>query len=101
MNNRLDNARERFAEAAQRARQRLGQVFPAAGGEGDASGPAFKERFGEAWERLRGGCEHLASDWGERTAGLTSWVRAHPGRSVVAAAVVGFVLGLLTRRSSR
>ena len=59
-----------------------------------------REHYDEAGERLRVGYDRAHERAGEVGSDLESFVRQHPGRAVLTAAGVGFLLGLLFRRRS-
>ena len=59
-----------------------------------------REHYDEAGERLRVGYDRAQERAGEVSSDLESFVQQHPGRAVLTAAGVGFLLGLLFRRRS-
>lgn len=71
-----EKARERYGEVAEKAKERYGEVADSA-----------RERYTQVRERS-----------GELSRDLTYYVRDNPGRSVLVAAGVGFLVGLLVRR---
>jgi len=84
---RLNEARERFQEVTEKARDRASHVRGAA-----------RERYDDTVVQLRDGYSQVRDNvegWSEE---LQDYVREHPGRSVLFAALIGFVIGLLFRR---
>lgn len=71
-----ERASEEIRRGTERARERYGEVAESA-----------RERYGQVREKS-----------GELTRDLTYYVRDNPGRSVLIAAGVGFLVGLLVRR---
>ncbi len=83
---RLDQARERVQETVGKARDRWR--------EASASG---REHYDVAVEQLRDGYSKVRQDYDGWSDDLTDYVRDNPGKSVMIAAGVGFVIGLLLR----
>lgn len=101
----LAAARERFTRVAEELR---GRYERATGGLQDKAKQArrelrdsarkAREHYDDAGERLResyGRASDRAGEWGDD---LEGFVQQHPGRAVLIAAGVGFLLGLLFRR---
>lgn len=57
-----------------------------------------RERYGEVAEEARVGYDRVRQRSGELSRDLAHYVRDNPGRSVLIAAGVGFLLGLVARR---
>ncbi len=58
-----------------------------------------RERYDEAAENLREGYERVRTQVDDVSTQVNRYVRENPGKSVLIAASVGFLLGLLVRRS--
>jgi ElaB/YqjD/DUF883 family membrane-anchored ribosome-binding protein len=56
-----------------------------------------KEQYDVAAEKLRHGYTRVQKDMGELTDDVNEYVRDNPGRSVLIAALIGFILGLILR----
>ncbi len=89
----LEQAKERFGEVAERARQGGAQVREKAGRAGEVA----KEKYGVAVDNLKQGYEKVHTDMDKLVADVNDYVRANPGRSVLIAAGVGFFVGVLLR----
>ncbi|MCY3971069.1 MAG: hypothetical protein OXG74_14125 [Acidobacteria bacterium] len=110
----MDLAREAVAEGVEKARsavsQRVGtarermrdsklseRVKKASGRAGEAA----REGYGVAKEKLGTGYERARKDLDQLVGDVNVYVRDNPGRAVLIAAGVGFVLGFLLRRDRR
>ena len=60
-----------------------------------------RERYGTAAQTLRDGYGRATADLDKLSKDVGTYVRDNPGRSVIAAAAAGFLLGLLVRRGRR
>jgi ElaB/YqjD/DUF883 family membrane-anchored ribosome-binding protein len=98
---RLQTARERFSEVADnlgkgagsastRVKERAGQVSTAA-----------RERYGVAAERAKLGYDKARKDLDHLTQDVNEYVRDNPGKAVLIAAGVGFLIGLIFRGRGR
>ena len=110
----MDLAREAVAEGVEKARSAVShrveaarermrdsklsdRVKKASGRAGEAAREGYgtaKEKLGHGYERARKDIDQLAGD-------VNVYVRDNPGRAVLIAASVGFVLGFLLRRDRR
>jgi len=90
---RLERAREKFSEVAQRARQGGEQVRDTARKGGEVA----KEKYGVAVDGLKQGYDRVHKDMDKLTDDVNEYVRDNPGRSVLMAAGLGFVVGMLLR----
>jgi ElaB/YqjD/DUF883 family membrane-anchored ribosome-binding protein len=70
------------------------QVLDAA----DRARGAAKERAEVAVERLKGGYDKVHNDFDKLRGDVEDYVRDNPGKSVLMAAGVGFLLGVVLRR---
>ena len=86
----LDAAREKFQGMTQSMRDQASRASDAA-----------RERYGTAAQTLRVGYGRASADLDKLSKDVGTYVRDNPGRSVVAAAAAGFLIGLLVRRSRR
>lgn len=90
---RLEQAREKFSEVAEAARRGGAQVKEKAGRAGEVA----KEKVGVAKESLKQGYDKVHKDLGKLSDDVTEYVRHNPGRSVLMAAGLGFLIGILVR----
>lgn len=72
------SAREKVSEATAGAKRKLNQA---------------KEKYGSVKDKVS------STDYREATSDLRGYVQAHPGKAIVIAAGVGFLVGLLLRSS--
>lgn len=103
--NRMDAARDRLAGVATEAKERYEQVAGdvrrrtrAAGDELRHGAEKARQRYEEAGETLRdtyGRTQERAREWNRD---VNDFVQDNPGRALLIAAAVGFVVGLLFRR---
>ena len=110
----MDLAREAVAEGVEKARSAVSHRVDAArermrdsklsDGVKKASnraGDAAREGYGVAKEKLGSGYERARKDLDQLVGDVNVYVRDNPGRAVLIAASVGFVLGFLLRRDRR
>ncbi|MEZ5333616.1 MAG: DUF883 C-terminal domain-containing protein [Thermoanaerobaculia bacterium] len=90
----IDQARAKFAEVADAARRGSSKVREAAG----RAGTAAREKADVAVEQLRGGYDRVHKDFDKLRGDVETYVRDNPSKSVLMAAGVGFLLGVLMRR---
>jgi len=83
----VDTAKEKFAQVSDSVRQQAGRA-----------GEVARERYDAAAQTLRTGYDRASKDLTKLGDDVSTYVRDNPGRSVVAAAAVGFCIGLLVRR---
>jgi len=105
---RLDNARQRFAQVASGVEQKVGKLKDGAGSakskvrEGaEKVGTVTKERYDSTVENVRQGYGKVSKDFEHLTEDVNEYVRDNPGRSVLMAAGVGFLVGMLMRGGRR
>ncbi len=89
---RVDAARERMRDS------KLSERVKKASGR---AGEAAREGYGVAKEKLGHGYERAQKDLDQLVGDVNVYVRDNPGRAVLIAAGVGFVLGFLLRRDRR
>lgn len=87
----LGVAKEKLSDVSQAAGKRLQEVK---GQAGEMSQVAREK----AAEGLKHGYERVRKDFDDLNADVNAYVRDNPGRSVLIAAGVGFLLGMLMRR---
>ncbi len=92
VSHRVDAARERMRDS-----KLSNRVKKASGRAGEAA----REGYGVAREKLGTGYERARKDVDQLVGDVNVYVRDNPGRSVLIAASVGFVLGFLLRRDRR
>jgi ElaB/YqjD/DUF883 family membrane-anchored ribosome-binding protein len=86
----VDTAREKLQQVSDSVRQQAGRA-----------GEVARERYDAAAQTLRQGYDRASKDLTKLGNDVTTYVRDNPGRSVAAAAAVGFCIGLLVRRGRR
>ena len=91
--------RERISEVARGVEQRYQRVAEEMRREAERASKAAREKVETAVSGLRQGYGKVRKDASRLTEDVTDYVRDNPGKSVLIAAVVGFLLGLLFRRS--
>jgi ElaB/YqjD/DUF883 family membrane-anchored ribosome-binding protein len=98
----VEQAKAAVSEKLGVAKEKLGEVSAAAGkrfqevkGQAGEMSQVAREK---AAEGLKQGYERVRKDFDDLSADVNAYVRDNPGRSVLIAAGVGFVLGMLLRR---
>jgi ElaB/YqjD/DUF883 family membrane-anchored ribosome-binding protein len=86
----VDTAREKLQQVSESVRQQAGRA-----------GEVARERYDAAAQSLRQGYDRAAKDLTKLGNDVGAYVRDNPGRSVLAAAALGFCIGLLVRRGRR
>jgi len=97
----VDQARERFEEAASELEGRVRRTRREMRRRAEELGEAAKERYDRAVEGAKAGYEKAKKNAGDLAEDVNVYVRENPGRSILIAAGVGFVLGLLMRGRRR
>ena len=110
----MDLAREAVAEGVEKARSAVSHRVDAARDRmrdsklsdrvkkaSNRAGDAAREGYGVAKEKLGSGYERARKDLDQLVGDVNVYVRDNPGRAVLIAASVGFVLGFLLRRDRR
>jgi ElaB/YqjD/DUF883 family membrane-anchored ribosome-binding protein len=90
----LDAAREKFEDAAENIDDRYQRVRKTAERASDAA----REKYRVAAETVREGYGKVKTDIKRVSSDVNEYVRENPGKSLLMAAGVGFLLGLLVRR---
>ena len=100
----LERAREKFSEVAEKARQggsvakeKAAQAGEVAKEKAARAGEAAKEKYGVAVDNLKQGYDRVHKDMDKLTEDVNEYVRDNPGRSILIAAGIGFVVGTLLR----
>lgn len=91
VNEKLGTAKEKLSEVSQVAGKKLQEVKGQAGEVSQVAREKATEGLKQGYERVRKDFDDLNSD-------VNAYVRDNPGRSVLLAAGLGFVLGMLIRR---
>ena len=91
VDHRLHEARRGAEKAAERAGAELRRGAEAASSVAQARAEVAKEGLKRGYDRVR-------KDLGDASGDLDRYVRDNPGRAVLFAAAIGFVIGLLARR---
>jgi len=86
----VDTAREKLQQVSDTVRQQAGRASEVA-----------RERYDAAAQTLRSGYDRASKDLTKLGGDVSAYVRDNPGRSVLAAAAVGFCIGLLVRGGRR
>ncbi len=96
----LGEARERLSEVARGAGERYQKVAEEMRREAERATQAAREKVDTAVAGLRQGYGKVSKNVGNLTEDLADFVRDNPARSLLIAAGIGFLVGLLFRRSS-
>jgi ElaB/YqjD/DUF883 family membrane-anchored ribosome-binding protein len=86
----VDAAKEKFQQVSSSVRQQASRA-----------GEVARERYDAASQTLRSGYDRASQDLTKLGNDVSAYVRDNPGRSVLAAAALGFCIGLLVRRGRR
>ncbi len=97
----IDEARERFEGAAEDLERSARRAQRAVRRRAQRLGSAAREKYDAAAESMRVGYQKVRRDAVQATDDLNEYVRENPGKSVLIAAGVGFLLGLLVRGGGR
>jgi ElaB/YqjD/DUF883 family membrane-anchored ribosome-binding protein len=99
---RVEQARAVVNEKIGAAKQKLGEVSHVAGQKLQEVTAQASEKTAvvreKAAESLRHGYDRVRKDFDDLNSDVNAYVKDNPGRSVLIAAGIGFVLGLLIRR---
>jgi ElaB/YqjD/DUF883 family membrane-anchored ribosome-binding protein len=109
---RLQTAREKFSEvadslgkgatsASSTVKEKAGQASVKVKEKADQVSTVAKERYGVAAERAKQGYDKARKDLDHLTQDVNEYVRDNPGKAVLIAAGVGFLVGLIFRGRSR
>lgn len=95
------SASERLREVKDELGRRIETVSQDVRREAERAGEFARERYGQARVGLRHGYDRARKDFEQLSGDVQTYVRDNPGRSVLIAAGVGFVVGLLLRGGDR
>ena len=100
----LDKAREKFTEVAGEVEKKAKAIGGSAGKaskqvreSAEKAGAGAKEKYGVAKEKVIVGYDKARKDMDTLLEDVNEYTRDNPGKAVLIAAGVGFVLGLLLR----
>jgi ElaB/YqjD/DUF883 family membrane-anchored ribosome-binding protein len=100
----LDKAREKFTEVAGEVEKKAKAIGSSAGkasqqvkDSAEKAGVVAKEKYGVAKEKVIVGYDKARKDMDTLVEDVNEYTRDNPGKAVLIAAGVGFVLGLLLR----
>ena len=100
---RVEQARAVVSEKIGAAKEKLGEVSQVAGKKiqevSAQAGEKTQVARDKATEGLKHGYDRVRKDMDDLNSDVNAYVKDNPGRSVLIAAGVGFVLGMLIRRS--
>jgi ElaB/YqjD/DUF883 family membrane-anchored ribosome-binding protein len=96
----VGEARERLSEVARGAGERYQKVAEEMRREAERATQAAREKVDTAVAGIRQGYGKVSKQVGGLAEDVADYVRDNPGRSLLIAAGVGFLVGLLFRRSS-
>lgn len=98
---RLDSARQTFSEVAEGLGKGAGRASVKVKETATQVSGAARERYGVAAEKARQGYDRARKDLDNLSGDLTEYVRDNPGKAVLIAAGVGFLVGLVFRGRGR
>ena len=99
IDDKVGEARERLSEVARGAGERYQKVAEEMRREAERATQAAREKVDTAVKGIRAGYGKVSKNVGTVTEDVADYVRDNPGRSLLIAAGVGFLIGLLFRRS--
>lgn len=94
-----ERAKETYGVAAERAKEKYGVAAERARETYGVAAERARENFGGVAENARQSYEKVRTDAGRLTREAGFYVRDNPGKAVLMAAGVGFLLGLIARRT--
>ena len=94
-------ARQKLRDVKDDLSKRIENVSQEVRREAGRASDYAKERYGVARESLRQGYDRARKDFDQLSADVNAYVRDNPGRSVLIAAGLGFVIGMLLRSDRR
>ena len=105
---RLERAREKFSQVTAGVGDKVKGLGESAGrasqqvrAGAERTGAVAREKYDVAAEKVRVGYDKARKDFDHLTQDVNEYVRDNPGRSVLIAAGIGFVLGMLLRGGGR
>ena len=100
----LDKAREKFTEVAGEVEKKAKAIGAGAGKatqqvkeSAEKASVAAKEKYGVAREKVKVGYDKARKDMDTLVEDVNEYTRDNPGKAVLIAAGIGFVLGMLIR----
>ena len=97
----IDEARDRLEGAAEDLERSARRAQREVRRRAQRLGSAAREKYDVAAESVRAGYQRVRHDAAQVTDDLDVYVRENPGKSILIAAGVGFVIGLLVRGGRR
>ncbi len=97
----LDNARDKFEEVVDELDGRYRKAASEVKRSAERMGEVAREKYQVAAQGAREGYVKVRKDLDRVGADVSEYVRENPGKSLLMAAGVGFVIGLLLRRPGR
>ena len=97
----LDEARDRFEEAAEDLEKNARRTQRELRRRAERLGDAAKEKYEAVAEGVRTGYCRVRKDAAQLSTDVNEYVRENPGKSILIAAGVGFLVGLLIRGRRR
>lgn len=101
VNEGLDTAREKLQDVADDMGKRYKKVSADVRRGAAKASDVARQRYDEAAETMRTGYTKVRKDVNDLATNVNEYVRDNPGKSVLIAAGVGFLVGLLFRRGRR
>ena len=93
----IDEARDRFEGAAEDLERNARRAQREVRRRAQRLGSAAREKYDAAAEGVRAGYQRVRHDAAQVTDNVNVYVRENPGKSILIAAGVGFIIGLLVR----
>jgi ElaB/YqjD/DUF883 family membrane-anchored ribosome-binding protein len=97
----IDKAIDKTKSGLESARDKMREVSDSVKQQAGRAGEIARERYDAAAQTLRSGYDRASKDLDKLSKDVSAYVRDNPGRSVLAAAAAGFIIGLLVRRGRR
>jgi ElaB/YqjD/DUF883 family membrane-anchored ribosome-binding protein len=97
----LGRAKDAVRETVDSARQRVRAVGEDLRAQASKASDVAKERYDSTRENIRHGYDRARKDVDQLVADVNVYVRDNPGRSVLIAAGLGFLIGFLMRGDRR
>ncbi|MDH3404730.1 MAG: hypothetical protein OEP45_14005, partial [Acidobacteriota bacterium] len=91
-------AKEKAARAGEVAKEKAARAGEVAKEKAARAGEVAKEKYGVAVDNLKQGYDKVHKDLSKLSEDVNEYVRDNPGRSILIAAGIGFVVGTLLRR---
>ena len=98
---RLQTAREKFSEVADNLGKGAGSASTKVKEKAGQVSSTARESYGVAAERAKQGYDKARKDLDHLTQDVNEYVRDNPGKAVLIAAGVGFLIGLIFRGRGR